>query len=1265
MSTEHTEHAPEATGHDATGHDAGGRERRRAPRGRLAGKVALITGAGGNIGTEVTRHFLREGATVVMAGRDRKKLEAVRAQMREELHVAASRILVQPMDASEPGQVRAAVADLLTRVPRIDVLLNNAGTAGPKCRLQDLPLQPDELITLRERGIVETETVGAAARNLLGLSWNLVRAVAPHLHAGATIINVSTIFSRTQYYGRMAYVVPKAALNAFSRQLASELGARGIRVNTVFPGPIESPRIRTVFAAMDALRQVTAGSTATDFLGLMTLARNPALEVARNVARDEPLSGAPVEAQPSKGFPTVTDVANTITFLASDESAAINAHNFEVTHGMAVRQESRSTWVSRPELRTVDGTGVRVLVAAGDQVTDALAVARVQAACGAQVRLTLGSVEGVRAAEDALGVDAADQRIEVSLLDRTRVDTVQSFFDDLATSGVSLQGAIIMPAYGAWRFRGPFSTLSDADVDAFVDGELVGMMAIARALTRTWGAGNGLRKSPRVVFLSNGDDGAGNAYADVLRAAVEELCRVWRDESEEQHRAGERPFIEWSNQVIRWGNREAEEVPFAAGQSARLLFTRRRIRQVNLYLPPSIVEATGSRRAIFGWMESLMGLHLGKVALITGGSAGIGGQLARLLAVAGARVMLVARRADQLDEMRAGIVRELEDIGYYGASERIATLADVDVADEASLGAAVAATLTAFGRIDYLVNNAGVAGAEQMVVDMGVDAWRYTLTANLVSNYSLIEKVVPIMKRQGSGYILNVSSYFGGEKYVAVPYPNRADYAVSKAGQRALTENLARFVGPEIQINAIAPGPVDGDRLRGVGGKPGLFERRGKLILENRRLNSLYAAVMESVRGGVNVGAVLDRLIINDASVLASDPDVPQPLRAFCDKLLRTARSAEDDASSERFLMHRAIAQRLVARLRLGGRFLAEPDGGARYDDEWLAKLPDVPEPFIAREEILREAAKIGEGVLGMLHLRNMPTEVEVALATVLFLSDRAVSGETFQPSGGLHQERTITERELFGRAKPERLAKMRGQTIWLIGEHLTSHLARAARLAIEASNVGRIMLLTRSAEAGREVQSLLRIVLGAERIECITVGDDLEGAMDKALLAGGAPAAVVSTPFSPLPSQIFQENGSAALDAAGFARLVEEHLTHHFRVARKVSLMDQVRLVLVSPDAPVRPSHAEFALANFVKTTLHALTATLGVENERLIHNVPVNQINLTRRVRSEEPRDLAEQAEEQERFAHAVLLASAPLPDAEDSRYRARIYRGLAITV
>lgn len=1223
-------------------------ERRRAPRGRLAGKVVLLTGAAGNIGTQISRLVLREGATLVMTGRDQARLDAARAALRDELRVPAGRIVTVAADGAEPGQVRLAIEQVIAKVGRIDVLVNNAGSAGPKCRLRDIPFTASELEALAEVGIHEKETVGAAARSLFGIAWNFVRAVAPHLAAGSSIINVSTIFSRTQYYGRAAYVVPKAALNAFSRQLAAELGGQGVRVNTVFPGPIRSERIRTVFSAMDKLRKVGDGTTARENFELMSLARS--------------VDGAP----PERTFPTVEDVANTIVFLASDESAAYNGHNFEVTHGMRVRQESRSTFVSRPELRTVDGTGVRVLLAAGDQVKDALTVARVQAACNAEVLLGLGSEEGVRAVQEALGADPVDQRIRPVLLDRMRPETVHALFEELRREGEVVNGAIIMPAFGAWRFRGRFTEASDSDVTTFIDGELSGAMLLARALTGFWkDIEASLGNPPSVAFLSNGDDEHGNTYADVLRAAVEELCRVWRDETEVQQAGGERRFEEWSNQIIRWGNREPEEVPFAAGQAARLLYTRRRIRQVNLYLPLSIMRATGARRAIFGWQESVMGLHLGKVVLITGGSAGIGGQLARLLAIGGARVMLVARRADQLEEMRTGILKELEDIGYYDAADRVQVVAGVDVANEASLQRAVDETLRAFGRVDYLVNNAGVAGAEQMVVDMDVGDWRNTLQANLVSNYSLIEKIVPIMKRQGSGYILNVSSYFGGEKYIAVPYPNRADYAVSKAGQRALTENLARFVGPEIQVNAIAPGPVDGDRLRGVGGKPGLFERRGRLILENRRLNAIYRAVVEAMRHGADVVEVLELLAGNNVDAIATAGDAPAAVRRFAEAIRAESLASDSEASCGQFLMTPPIAQRLIARLRLGGRFLALDDAGARFDDAWVLALPEPSEPFYAKDDILKEAAKIRKGVLGMLHLRNMPSELEVALATVYFLADRAVSGETFQPSGGLHQERTITERELFGRAKPERVARMREQTIWLVGECLVSHLARAARLALEYGHVGRVMLLVRSEAAAEQIKDLLRIVLGNERIHTIVVGDDLEAGMDEALRVGGAPAAVVSTPFTPLPREIFREDGTPALDAAGFAALVEAHLTHHFRVARKVSLLDDVRLVLVTPDVPVHPTHAEFALANFVKTTLHALTATLGVENERLVHNVPVNQINLTRRVRSEEPRDAREQSEEQERFAHAVLLASAPLPDQEDSRYRARIYRGLAITV
>jgi malonyl-CoA reductase / 3-hydroxypropionate dehydrogenase (NADP+) len=155
-----------------------------------------------------------------------------------------------------------------------------------------------------------------------------------------------------------------------------------------------------------------------------------------------------------------------------------------------------------------------------------------------------------------------------------------------------------------------------------------------------------------------------------------------------------------------------------------------------------------------------------------------------------------------------------------------------------------------------------------------------------------------------------------------------------------------------------------------------------------------------------------------------------------------------------------------------------------------------------------------------------------------------------------------------------------------------------------------------------------------------------------------------VSSPFKPLPDALF--DGDTPLDGAGFADVVETNLTHHFRVARKASLFDGTQIVLVSPDVPMgRGGGSAFALANFVKTTLHAFTATIAVENERLVHDVPVNQINLTRRVRSEEPRNAAEHDEEVKRFARAVLLAGTPLAHAEDSRYRARVYRGVSITV
>jgi malonyl-CoA reductase / 3-hydroxypropionate dehydrogenase (NADP+) len=1215
-------------------------------RGRLVGKIAVVTGAAGNLGGHIVRHYLREGATVVMTGRTPARLEAAADAIRVESGVDTDRLTTVVLDGGDPQSVRDGIASVVARFGRIDVLVNNAGSAGPKQPIEQLPLNADELAAQQKRGSTDTETVGDAMRNILGVALNLARAAAAAMQEGGSIINVSTIFSRTPYYARAAYVVPKAAMNAWSRELSLELGPLGIRVNLVFPGPIESERIRNVFATMDKLRGDDPGTTAQQFFDMMSLERST--------------GGKPK----AKTYPIPEDIATICVFLGSDESACFNGHDFEVTHGMTVRKEARSTYLARPTMRSMDGAGLAVLVAAGDDWEDALEIARIQVACGANVLLGLSRQADVAVAQSRAKAEAIGNALTIVRFNRREPAAMEAALAAYSESNTSITGAIFMPAHAAGEFVGTLVEATDDEIAAFMDIELVGAMALARTLSRYWKQRDNLLQAPRFVFLSNASDGKGDVYANVLRAATEQLVRIWREESEIDVAHGRRRQAEWGNQIVRFTNAEPENTRFAAGHAARILIKESRIHEVTLYVPVSIGDATGARKAMPGFSENITGLHLGKVALITGGSAGIGGQVARLLALAGAKVMIVARRDSELAVARARIVSELEDIGFAGVERRVQTMAGLDVSNLDSLKSAVDATLKAFGRIDYLINNAGVAGAEDMVVDMSVDAWNYTLDANLISNFVLMHHVVPVMKAQGSGYVLNVSSYFGGEKYLAVAYPNRADYAASKSGQRAMVESMARYLGPEVQFNAIAPGPVDGDRLAGTGGKPGLFERRGKLILENKRLNAIHAAVVKSLRRGVRVEALLTRLARNDNVRMSHDTNNPREIR---DLALSCAREGDGVCSWDRFLMTPAIAARLIARLRRGGYFIDSPGWADRPDTDeanssWLLRVPPVDGPFLPADRIAIEAKKVGSGVLSQLYLGKMPTETDVAQATVFFLADRAVSGETFMPSGGLSVERSTTERELFGSPKQERLDAMRGRTVWIIGEHLSDYLAETARAFITECHVARVVLLTKT-EAGFAAISDALSDLPAAPLESILLDNGVEAAMDNTLLRWGRPTTIVSTPFEPLPTRLFETE--ALLTPEEFRTLVADNLTVHFRVARKASLYDDCQLVLVSPDVPMGDKSPAFALANFVKTTLHSFTATLAVENERLVHDVPVNQINLTRRVRSEEPRDLDEHLEEVKRFARAVLLVGTPLPDAEDSRYRARIYRGMSMTV
>nr|WP_274378139.1 SDR family NAD(P)-dependent oxidoreductase [Oscillochloris trichoides] len=1217
---------------------------------RLNDKIALITGGAGTIGEVITRRYLEEGATVVMAGRNRDKLDRYRERLITEFHALPERVMVVRMDGSSNAEVRMGIAAVVAHFGRIDILVNNAGSAGARQRLPAIPLLRSELQA------DETETLADSIGNLIGITWNLIRAAAPFMPAGSSVINISTIFARTDYYGRIPYVVPKAALHALTLAAATELGERGIRVNQINPGPIDSDRIRTVFRRMDELKGVPEQSTADGFFQMMRLRRPNA------------------EGDLVKGFPKTLDVANVAVFLGSAESAALSGETLDVTHGMAVPTESRTTLTSRPGLRAVDGSGHTTLICVGDQIEEAAALTGVLRACGAEVVIGFRSRAAIarfdHLIERGRHLPSQEHVAPVLLyLNPTEPESIDQALRWMATNLDLPTSVIILPAQ---RQPLPPSVVraSDEEVAYFLRDELSGMIVLASRLARFWQqatlAPGNAPIQPRVLFMTNPDDGQGNLYAEILRAGVEQLCRVWRHESQldytrlaqmDAHPPHIRPV--WANQLVRFANNEQENLEYCCAWVAKILLSERTIEELNLYLPRQIGSTTGSRQPSFGWAENLIGLHLGKTALITGGSAGIGSQIARLLALSGARVMLCARDERKLIQMRDMIIAELTEVGYNQVESRVQICAGCDVGEEEQLEIAVQRTLDLFGHVDYLINNAGIAGAEEMVLDLPLEAWQRTLRTNLISNYSLIRKLAPQMKSRGSGYILNVSSYFGGEKYAAIPYPNRADYAVSKAGQRALGEALARLLGPEVQINAMAPGPVEGERLRGSGDRPGLFLRRGRLILENKRLNDLHATLIAAERETqVGMRDLLARLLHNDVCALIDDPAAPTHLRALAERIWE---QSDPNSYARAFFMNANIATKLLARL-----FNADQIDAQTFHTS-QPNLP--PEPFFARTQIDREARRVRDGVMSMLYLQRMPTEFDVALATVYYLNDRSVSGETFHPSGGLRHERTPTGAELYGSPAPQRLASLAGSTVYLIGESMAAHLEALARAYIERYAATRVVLICATPAGVERFSHHLADHLASGALAILSAEEGIEAALSEALRRFGPPGPVVSTPFQPLPSQPLigrnDSDWSTVLDVAGFSAMCEQQLTHHFRVTRKLSLVAGVSLVLVTPETDSHSSTEQFALANFVKTTLHAFTATVGVECERTAHRILVNQVDLGRQARAEEPRSPAEQAQEMERFIDAIMLTTAPIPAEEDNRYTGRIYRGRAITV
>lgn len=181
-----------------------------------------------------------------------------------------------------------------------------------------------------------------------------------------------------------------------------------------------------------------------------------------------------------------------------------------------------------------------------------------------------------------------------------------------------------------------------------------------------------------------------------------------------------------------------------------------------------------------------------KVVIITGASSGLGEATAKRLAASGAKLMLAARREDRLKELVAAIA----------SSGGTATYLVTDVTDRAQVEALAKETLNTYGRIDVLVNNAGLMPLSPLD-QIKVEEWDKMIDVNIKGVLYGIAAVLPMMRQQKSGHIINVSSVAGHKVF-----PGAAVYCATKFAVRAISEGLRLESNGEIRSTNISPGAV-------------------------------------------------------------------------------------------------------------------------------------------------------------------------------------------------------------------------------------------------------------------------------------------------------------------------------------------------------------------------------------------------------------------------------------------------------------------------
>ncbi len=245
---------------------------------KLQNKVAVITGANSGIGLATAKLYLKEGAKVVLSGRRKDALDAVSKELTGDFITVVA-------DVSKAEDNAHLINETVNAYGKIDILFLNAGIAPPTPTTEVTEAHYNEIFDINVKGPI------LATKEAL-----------PHINDGGSILFTTSIVSQKGFDGLSVYSASKGAVRSYARVLTSEVKSRGIRVNSIAPGPIDTP-----------------------IYGKMGLPNDVIEEMGKGFAAQVPLGR----------FGSSEEIANAALFLASDEASYVNGIEIEIDGGLS------------------------------------------------------------------------------------------------------------------------------------------------------------------------------------------------------------------------------------------------------------------------------------------------------------------------------------------------------------------------------------------------------------------------------------------------------------------------------------------------------------------------------------------------------------------------------------------------------------------------------------------------------------------------------------------------------------------------------------------------------------------------------------------------------------------------------------------------------------------------------------------------------------------------------------------------------------------